>query len=590
MKVLSENDKLARYWRQAMDYGWPKWHAEAFKDRQYYEGRQWTPAEIEELKEISQPAITINHIYAKINALLGLLLQQRPQIKCLPRGKHDAELAHIATLVIRYIMDINDVRTKLAEAFLDMLTAGIGWLDARASGILTKDPIVVEYVPWHEVVFDPLAKQPDLSDARFVFRWRFVDRDDVLALFPDAEKAIDAPTLNVFGWPIGRDAMLGWADRERVLVVEAQWKELAKRKVYWDGFQAVKYDEAVHGSLVAEGIGEVREAVIPVVKKAIIVGSTVVHEEELPYLHGDFTLIPFIAFRDVDGLPVGVVRMLRDVQDEINKRRSKVLHYLTSKRVIAEKGAVDDPDEFMEELQRPDAFLTYNRGFQLRIESDLDIGAQHFQLMQEAIQEMSMISGIYQDFLGIPTNARTAAALRQRVMQSLQSVQKWISAVERGLKVLAEHLLALAKQFYTTERLIQITDEPEAIVLNEVVQNDDGTISVRNSLAKLRADIVVTVQQGGSTERQEQLAQLVELFKVLPPQLIAMSLDILIDAFDVPQKAKLKERLALLIQAQLNQMQGGGNGAAGQGANGSNGAGGATSGAGGAGGTAAATG
>ena len=559
MKRFSEDDKLFGWWRQSVD-SFQKWVAEAKIDRYYFENRQWTYAEAAKLGSVDQPVITINHIYPKVNMLVGLLLQNNPTIHVLPRGREDAELADVANKTLRFIADINRLRSKQAYTFTDLTTTGIGWLETRTTQILGKDPIVIDYVPWYEVIPDPLARMPDYSDSRFIWRGRWVDADICVEFFPQAKKVIgqfsSAPykgiTLNMPG-ATDRE----WFDRQRnrVFLVECQYKEFAKTKCFWDGFQAVKYIPSVHDQSLNLGIGSLLEAKIQVVRQAFILGDFVIENNELPYLFNNFTLIPFVAYRDSEGNPIGLVRYLRDMQDEINKRRSKVLHYLTAKRVLAQKGAVMNPKEFLDELSRPDAFLEYNKGFDIKIEQDLELGSQHFQLMQEAANEISTISGIYPDFQGMPTNARTSAAIRQRVMQSQTATQLYFSATEAGLTRLFENCLALARQYYTDQRLIQITDEPYAIVLNEPVPTEDGRLEIRNSLARLRADIVVTIEPGGQTARQQQLVQLVELFKALPQEVAAMSLDVLIDAFDIPQKSILKQRFVQIMQAMMQQQQ-----------------------------------
>lgn len=568
VRTIEEVNPQIVGWLESALEQWMGWKGQASIERDYYEGRQWSAEEAAKLERIGQPVITVNHIYPKVNMLVGLLMQQKPTIKCLPRGREDAEIASIATKVIRYIWDVNNVQAKLAEAFTDMATVGVGWLEVRSSSVLGKDPIVVEYVPWDEVIFDPDSRQPDFSDARFIFRGRWVDEDVFREFFPDAQDIDLSGNLGPSGLSsLVLDSGFRFYDsrRKRVYVLEVQWKKFEDTLCYWDGLEVVPYEPSVHDEAVRANKGMVMEARIPRVYQAIIVGNWVVREGPMPYIHNDFTLVPFVAMRDRYGQPMGIVRFLKDMQDEINKRRSKVLHYLTAKRVIAEEGAIANPDEFMEELMRPDAFLTYRKGYQVKIESDLQLGAQHFELMKEAANEMTAISGIYPDFMGMPTNARTAAAIRARVLQSQTAIQRFFSALERGLKRVAELCLAMARQFYTGPRLIQLTDEPEAILLNEPVPREDGTVEVRNSLAKLRADIVVQVRQGGVTERQEQLVQLVELMKALPPEMIAFNLDILIDAFDVPQKEEIKKRvraymalMAQQVQQQQNQNEGGG--------------------------------
>ena len=563
LQQFSSNTKVYGWWKTAVD-AFDTWRTDALLDRYYYENRQWSDSDAAKLEKVGQPVITINHIYPKVNMLVGLLLQNRPTIVALPRGRDDAEVASIATKVVRYIFDVNNVNAKQAEAFTDMATTGIGWLEVRATSVLGKDPIAIDYVPWSEVLFDPLSRQPDLSDARFVWRGKWVDRDMVEEFFPESKDIFKAvgggPHMSSAAYAMPGADDREWYDRrrERCFLLECQYKVFSKEQCYWDGTQVTKYVPHVHDQALALGIGKLTEARIPVVRQMFVLGDYILRDEELPYMHGNFTLVPFVAQRDYDGNPVGLVRYLRDMQDEINKRRSKVLHYLTAKRVIAEEGAVDDPDAFMAELARPDAFVEHRKGYNIEVQQDLELGAQHFQLMKEAADEMSTITGIYPDFQGIPTNARTGAAIRQRVMQSQTATQKYFSAVERALKTICESCLALARQYYTTQRVIQLTDEPYAIVLNEPVPDPTtGRIVVRNSLATLRADIVVKVEPGGQTQRQQELIQLVELLKTLPPEMVMMSLDVLIDAFDVPQKAIIKQRFQQMVAAaQQAQQQG----------------------------------
>lgn len=542
---------------------WEIWRHKAINHRAYYEGRQWSADEAAELERLGQPVITVNHLWSKVNSLVGLLLQQEPQIKCLPRGKHDAKVASVATSVIRYVFDINQTTDVLADVFLDMITAGIGWVDVRINPFLTYDPILIEYVPFDEVIFDPVARKPDFSDARFVFRGRWLEARLLTKYYPQAADKIEKLRLEArltHTDPLNQmhhfgDRLHLWYNLEKdlVFVLEAQYRDVVEKEVVWDGVQAEPYDPELHDELVAQGVLSIRKMSIPEFRRAVFVAGELVSDEPLPWGFQGFSLIPFVAYRDVEGYPISLVQIVKDIQDEINKRRSKVLHYLQAIRVVAEEGAIADPDQFMEELRRPDALVWVRRGMNVQIQRDVELGAQHFQLMQEAINEMSLITGIYPDFVGQPTNARTGAALRVRILQSQNSVRKFFSAVERGVKQIAERVLALAKKFYTAERIMQLVDE--AVDFAQPLDQYEDAIQVRNTLSSLRADIIVKVRPSGLTEREEQLIQLVELLKSMPPELVAMSLDILIDAFDVPQKEEIKQRFKQLIAMQMQQRQ-----------------------------------
>ena len=55
------------------------------RDRDYYDGKQWTDEEIETLQKRGQPAIVVNRIKPKVDFLLGVERQQRTMPKAFPR-------------------------------------------------------------------------------------------------------------------------------------------------------------------------------------------------------------------------------------------------------------------------------------------------------------------------------------------------------------------------------------------------------------------------------------------------------------------------------------------------------------------------
>jgi hypothetical protein len=338
-------------------------------------------------------------------------------------------------------------------------------------------------------------------------------------------------------------------------LVELQYKQFEDCLVFWDGMRAQPYKARYHDRAVRLGKGWILKMRLPRVRVAFLVGPYVIFDEPSPYLHGRFWYIPYVCYRDRKGIPYGVVRNLIDPQDEINKRRSKALHYLTAKRVLAEEGAVDDPDQFMEELASPDAFLSYRKGFQVQIENDLQLGSQHFEIMKEAADEMQFISGIYPDAYGQPTNARTGIAIQTRTLNTQASLADIFSNRLTALKALGEIELALAKQFYRPEFVAQIVDEnPQSLMADtRVKRTPEGEIVLRNDIAALDADIKVEVSPGAS-ERQIALTQLVEFTKGLPPEVGILMLDLILDLSDLKDKDTIKARLAPIQQMMLQRL------------------------------------
>jgi hypothetical protein len=96
----------------------------------------------------------------------------------------------------------------------------------------------------------------------------------------------------------------------------------------------------------------------------------------------------FSANVDHDGDRYGFIRNLKSAQDEINMRRSKALHLLNSRRVISEKGAVDDIEIARREWAKPDGWVETNPG--LKMEPDDAASKADFQGQLEMLQDLTL--------------------------------------------------------------------------------------------------------------------------------------------------------------------------------------------------------
>ena len=92
----------------------------------------------------------------------------------------------------------------------------------------------------------------------------------------------------------------------------------------------------------------------------------------------------FSANVDHDGDRYGFIRNLKSPQDEINHRRSKALHLLNTRRVVSEKGAVDDIEVARREWAKPDGWVEVNPG--LKMEPDTS-AVSDFKGQLEMLQE-----------------------------------------------------------------------------------------------------------------------------------------------------------------------------------------------------------
>jgi len=116
-------------------------------------------------------------------------------------------------------------------------------------------------------------------------------------------------------------------------------------------------------------------------------------------------------------LPYGVIRRVRDVQKDLNKRASKRLFMLNTNQVIADEGAVDDWDVMRDEVGRPDGVIIKEPGRELEIRRDTEAANGQVEMMQLAATSIQKSAGVAQENMGRQTNAVSGEAIKARQLQ-----------------------------------------------------------------------------------------------------------------------------------------------------------------------------
>ena len=143
---------------------------EAELSQDYYDGKQWTSAQIQVLRKRKQPEIWVNRIAPAVNGILGVLEQGQADPRAFPRNEEDQDASEVATDSLRYASDNSRwQRTKLSAAksyLIGGVAAVIVEVDAKGD-------------PWPrlirqgEFLYDPHSRDYDFEDARFmgVAKW-----------------------------------------------------------------------------------------------------------------------------------------------------------------------------------------------------------------------------------------------------------------------------------------------------------------------------------------------------------------------------------------------------------------------------------
>ena len=408
------------------------------RDRDYYDSKQYTAAELKVLRERGQPDVVINRIKPKIDFLMGYEATNRTDPKAFPRTPQDQDASEAATDALRYVKDATDLDQKFSNAWETIMIEGVGGLE------LTVEPNedgTTEIVPvmwdWDRVFYDPHSRRHDFSDARYLGGVLWMDADEVKERWPDQAEAIDY-TLNEASisrtfddrpnrW-VGRASQAG--NRKRIRLVQMYYK----RGYKW-----------LHCTFT-KGV-KLEETEVPFVDQK--------GQSWCPMLLQS-------AYVDRENNRYGLVRIMIGVQDEINKRRSKALHRLTMRQVRMEQGAVDDIEHARVELTKPDGLIITNPGFEFEmLEKGTDVAAE-LQLLQEAKGEIELM-GPNAALLGKDESAPSGKA----ILANQQSGQTEIALLmdrHRHLKRRTyQRIWDLVRQYKKEEWWVRVTDNEQNV-------------------------------------------------------------------------------------------------------------------------------
>jgi hypothetical protein len=271
----------------------------------------------------------------------------------------------------------------------------------------------------------------------------------------------------------------------------------------------------------------------------VMTSGDLLFDEPSIYRHNRFPFTPVWGFRrGRDNLPYGVIRWMRDIQDDVNKRASKALHILSTNKVIMDEGAVEDMDDFIEEVSRPDAVIVKKAGKNIELNVDRELAPAHLDLMSRNIQMIQQVGGVTDELLGRSTNAVSGVAVQARQEQGSVATNKLFDNLRLAVQMQGETQLSLLEQFMTEQKEFRITNErgtPDFVTVNDGLPDHDIT--------RTKADFIISESDWRATMRQAATQQLTDMMMKMPPQVALVMLDLVVDSMDLPNRDELVKRI-----------------------------------------------
>lgn len=551
-------------------------------DHDFYDNLQWDEDDAAVVESRNQAALVFNEVAPMCDWVIGTERRSKVDWRVLPRTDDDVQMADVKTKVLKYISDVNRVQLHRSRAFADAVKGGIGWMDDGVRDDPTQERIYSRYEDWRCVLHDSSALDILGEEGRYVFRWRWVDEDIAVMMFPSRRNRIMSAVEDwafdtyddEFGESLtsrgpagsvdaGRFTGVGSAastmvdaQRRRVKLIECQYKKPSKVKIVASGkMQGAVFDprdSAMASALAAAGdSATIIDKVTMRTFTAVFTETDMLAWGESPYRHNRYSLTPVIAYRrNKDRQVYGMIRRVRGIQMDINKRASKAQHLLNTNQLIGDRDAFDDWEAAREEAQRPDAVLPVKPGAKIDIRNGASLAHGQFEVMSINQNTIQRSFGVNDENLGRKTNAVSGAAIEARQLQGSVATTEPLDNLRWATKAQGEKQLSLAEQFMTEERVIRLTQSDgllEWVKVNQPVQDADGSVRFMNDITASMADFVVGEQDYSGTLRQVMFDAMTSLAQKQPPEVALRFMRMAFQFSDLPNKDEIVAELRRIL-------------------------------------------
>lgn len=490
------------------------------KSRDYYDNIQLTEGEVNTLNKRNQPTVVFNRVAPKIDFLLGTERQTRTDPKAFPRTPDHEEAADAVTDSLRYVLDNEDFDMKASNVFEDMLIEGSGGCSVEVEIRGDDIEIAIKRFRWDRFFADPYSLMRDYVDATYmgVIVWK--DLHVAQARWPhaadDLEAGLSLQTTN----ETYDDKPVRWFNKERRRVMCVDIYYLWKAK--W------------HHAIFAKGVWLEPPTVSPYVDS-----------DGMPVN----PLIAASAKVKRDGQRYGVVEALRDIQDEINKRRSKSLHLLTTKQTFAKEGQITDINKFKSEANKSDGHMEFPNngefGKDFGVVQNEGLAAPQFSMYQDAMLQMDT-QAANAALSGKIDGELSGKAIRSLQQGGLAELTPLFDTHAHWKKRIYRAVWDRIRQFWREDKWIRVTDDEDNLKfvgLNQPVTLAEQRVSQQTGLSpeQVRRDFADELQQ--LYQLQPEMQQIVEIEN----EVAEIDVDIIIE--EVPDVVNLQsEQFDLLVK------------------------------------------
>ena len=480
---------------------WSAWREDAREDYDFYAGVQWSQEDASKLESEGRPPVVFNRIVRTINAVAGVEVQNRQEVKYYPRRVEsddtqtnplqqgvpqgapqapkpsEAGYADLLNEAAQWVRDENNSEDEESEMFVDTLICGMGFTETRMDydddpqGMIVKhriDPLTM-YV-------DPDSTKRNFEDAKWMACVREFSKKEVKDMFPDIGNVTAGTFWNdndmlvhdqTDEWKYVNDYSDQMVKVGKIYVVQYQYwrKEDVFVTLSQDGnivtFNAAQYRSGKKMiDAMAVKVIKIKKRIF---KQCFLVGTSVADKIDLGCDH--FTFRATTGLRDRNrNTYFGLVQLMKDPQRWANKWLSQIQHILNTNSkggLMVEDGAVDDIRELEQDWTSPDSVIKLLPGGLQKIKQKESIAYPDGidRLLNYAITAINDIPGVNLELIGMAGRDQPIGLEMTRKDAGITVLATFFDSLRRYRKMDGRVLAYFIREYIADGRLIRIVGE-----------------------------------------------------------------------------------------------------------------------------------
>lgn len=509
-----------------------------------------------------------NLVQQPVNMITGYQRQHRKSVNYIPLENSKQEYSDDLTKVITYANNYRGILEKMSTAYEQSAIAGMVLVQPYLD--YTDDPVngTLDLKVWsyNSFMVDPYFREPDMSDANFIWCQQYLSKAEAMNYFPDQKDVIQS--MSGFGNRYGKFYFLPEnynLSRNNLLVLSHIWyKSKRKKKMLYNREDGITYeysdkDQFLNELVEKTGVFEIIEITVPTWKLAVVLNETLMYQNINPLGFDECPLVPVYWNYDphvsqYDLRVRSLVRSMRDAQFLLN-RRIILNHDISESSInsgwLRRENSIVNEDDLRYAGQGKDIIVKDNGDpLEQCIQKIIPnaVPPSDMQLADQLADFIFRTSGVNQELLGMANDSNAGIEVMLRQGAGLVTLQKYFDQWDVSLKLLGRLEQKIIQNKWSPAKIARILGkEPNPEFLNKTYS---------------RYDVLVAEGLNTTIQQQQEFIQVTQLNQMLggiiPPEFIISKATIqgkneIIEAVkqQQAQAAEVQKQQMLIQQAKL---------------------------------------